>query len=170
MPRCRAMRPDETDAAAAFARRVYDAAIAPHESPEGRATYARYAAPDAMRARAANHAVTVAEDEDDGALVGMLEVRDGTHVSMLFVEPRCQRAGVGRALLAHAFGPPAAWPALTVNSTPGAVDAYARLGFVAEAPGEVVERNGLRFVPMRRAAGGGGGGGGGGADATPAVP
>ncbi|GLC24214.1 GNAT family N-acetyltransferase [Roseisolibacter agri] len=169
MPRCRAMRAEETDAAAALAQRVYDAAIAPHESPEGRASYARYASPEAMRARAANHAVTVAE-EDDGALVGVLEVRDGTHVSMLFVDPRCQRAGVGRALLGHAFGAPEAWPALTVNSTPGAVDAYERLGFVAEAPGEVVERNGIRFVPMCRAAGGAGGGAGGGADAAAVVP
>lgn len=173
MLRCRAMRPEETDAVAAFAQRVYDAAIAPHESPEGRATYARYAAPDAMRARAAHHAVTVAEEDDGalvGTLVGMLEVRDGTHVSMLFVEPRRQRAGVGRALLTHAFGPPATWPALTVNSTPGAVDAYARLGFVAEAPGEVVERNGLRFVPMRRAAGSAHAGAGGGADLPAVVP
>jgi GNAT superfamily N-acetyltransferase len=148
---CRAMRPDETDAVAAFAHHVYTLAIAPHESPEGRATYARYAAPDAMRARAANHAVTVAEA--DGALAGMLEVRDGTHVAMLFVDPARQRAGVARALLAHAFGPLARWPALTVNSTPGAVGAYARLGFVAES--DPLERDGLRFVPMRRPAGAG---------------
>jgi GNAT superfamily N-acetyltransferase len=143
------MAPEETNAVAAFARRVYDAAIAPHESPEGRATYARYAAPDAMRARAARHVVTVAEW--DGALAGMLEVRDGTHVSMLFVDPTRQRAGVARALLTHAFGPPARWPALTVNSTPGAVSAYARLGFVAD--GGAIEQDGLRFVPMRRPAG-----------------
>lgn len=148
------MHPDEVDAVAAFARRVYDVAIAPHESPEGRATYAAYAAPDAMRARAARHVVIVAEC--DGVLAGMLEVRDGAHVSMLFVDPARQRSGIARTLLAHAFGPPARWPALTVNSTPGAVGAYARLGFVADgfvADGDAIEQHGLRFVPMRRAAG-----------------
>lgn len=163
------MRADETDAVAAFARGVYDEAIAPGESPEGRATYAGYAAPDAMRARAAHHAVTVAED--DGRLVGMLEVRDGTHVSMLFVAARRRRGGVARALLGHVFGAPARWPALTVNSAPGAVGAYERLGFVAESA--VVERNGLRFVPMRRAAGdagSGAGSGAGGAGGTATVP
>ena len=161
------MRAEETDAVAAFARRVYDDAIAPHESPEGRATYARYASPDAMRARAADHAVTVAEDGGGPAatLVGMLEVRGGTHVSMLFVDARRRRAGVARALLAHAFGVPAAWPALTVNSTPHAVGAYARLGFVADDGGAVVERHGLRFVPMRRPAGAARG-----ADGTAGVP
>ncbi|MGZ8467974.1 MAG: GNAT family N-acetyltransferase [Gemmatirosa sp.] len=146
---CRAMTPDETDAVATFAHRVYAHAIAPYESAEGRTTYAAYVAPDAMRARATDHAVAVAESE--GALVGMLEVRRGTHVSMLFVDPARQRAGVARRLLAHAFGPAAHWPALTVNSTPGAVGAYARLGFVVEHA--EIEHDGLRFVPMRRSAG-----------------
>ena len=140
---------------AGFARRVYDAAIAPDESEEGRATYARYADAVAMAARAERHAwwTARATGRDGGALVGVLEVRDGMHVSMLFVDPARQRAGIGRRLLAAAFGPPAAWPELTVNSTPGAVGAYERLGF--RSMDVLQERNGLRFVPMRRATGAG---------------
>lgn len=148
-PTYRSATPDDLPAVAAFVQRVYGIAIAPAELPEGQATFARYADAAAMAARTANHGVWVAEA--GGALVGALEVRDGTHLALLFVEPAWQRSGVGRGLLAAAFGAPAAWPALTVNSTPDAVGAYARLGFVAQGP--VEERHGIRSVPMRREGG-----------------
>jgi GNAT superfamily N-acetyltransferase len=88
--------------------------------------------------------------EQSGAVVGALEVRGGTHVALLFVAPAYQRQGVGRGLLSAAFGMPEYWPELTVNSTPGAVCAYARLGFRPVGPEE--EQNGLRFQAMRRPA------------------
>jgi hypothetical protein len=39
------------------------------------------------------------------------------------------------------------------DGTPSAVGAYGRMGFAAES--DMIERNGLRFVPMRRPAGAG---------------
>jgi GNAT superfamily N-acetyltransferase len=145
----RRMRADEVGRVAALVRRVHAAFVAPDESPEGRATFARYAAAEAMAARAGDHQIWLAEAGD--ALVGVLEVRGGAHVALLFVDGARQRRGIGRGLLGAAFGAAAAWPALTVNSTPDAVGAYERLGFVATAPPQ--EQHGLRFVPMRRAAG-----------------
>ena len=142
----RPMHPGEEHALAALARRVFDVHVAPGYSMEGRESYHRYADGDAMRARAANHRVWVAER--DGEAVGMLEVRNASHVSMLFVDSRLQRAGIARLLLRVAFGPDEAWPALTVFSAPDAVDAYARLGFEVTAAEQ--ETDGIRFVPMRR--------------------
>jgi GNAT superfamily N-acetyltransferase len=147
-PSIRRMREGEEGAIAAFARGVFDTHVATGYSPEGRASYARYADGDAMAARAANHRVWVAED--GGEMVGVLEVRNETHVSMLFVDTRRQRSGIARALLAAAFGAPDAWPALTVFSAPSAVDAYVRLGFAATDAEQ--ETDGIRFVPMRRQA------------------
>lgn len=100
-----------------------------------------------MSARQGNHRLVVAEVGT--TLAGLLELRDESHVAMLFVESACQRRGIGRALLRAAFGPEADWPSLTVNSAPGAEGAYERLGFVATGPEE--ERNGMRYLPMRRA-------------------
>jgi ribosomal protein S18 acetylase RimI-like enzyme len=142
----RPMHPDEEHALAALARRVFDAHVAPGYSAEGRDSYHRYADGDAMRARAVNHRLWVAER--DGEAVGMLEVRNASHVSMLFVDSGLQRSGIARQLLQAAFGPEDAWPALTVFSAPDAVDAYARLGF--EATSAEQETDGIRFVPMRR--------------------
>jgi GNAT superfamily N-acetyltransferase len=144
----RPMRSDEVDRVAAFVQRVYATFVAPDESSEGRATFARYSAAEALAARAGDHLVWLAAAGD--AVVGALEVRRGTHVALLFVDGAHQGRGVGRGLLTAAFGPPEAWPALTVNSTPNAVGVYERLGFAASEP--LQEQNGLRFVPMRRAA------------------
>jgi GNAT superfamily N-acetyltransferase len=88
------------------------------------------------------HHVTIAEE--NGRLVGMIDVRDGTHVSLFFVEPSVRGRGVGRALMTHAFdgynGP------VTVNSSRWAVPAYERLGF--EVTGPEAEFLGIRSVPM----------------------
>lgn len=145
---CRPASTDELPAVAAFVRAVYDARVAPDESAEGRATFAAYVAPEAMAARLDAHAIWVAERA--GRMVGALEMREGTHVALLFVALDAQRQGIARRLLEAALGPAARWPALTVNSTPGAVAAYGRLGFVAVAP--PTTRNGLRFQAMERPA------------------
>lgn len=147
-PTCRRATAADLPAVAAFVLRVHAQAIAPHESAAGQATFRRWADADAMAARAATHAVWIAEA--DGALVGALELRDGTHVSLLFVDPAHQRQGIARRLLDAALGDPDAWPTLTVNSAPGAVGAYARLGFATEGP--IVVHGGMRFQPMRRPA------------------
>jgi GNAT superfamily N-acetyltransferase len=144
----RPMAGGEEAIAAALARRVFDEHVAPLYSEEGRAAYHRYADPAAVAARAANHRLWLAEDGGDA--VGVLEVRNAAHVSMLFVDTGRQRAGIARALLRAAFGPADAWPALTVFSAPNAVAAYERMGF--EATGAEQETDGIRFVPMRRPA------------------
>lgn len=144
---CRPARAEEIPSLAAFAQRIFGVSVAPEYSAEGMSTFARYADAAAMSARRGNHRLVVAEV--GAAVVGLLEVRDESHVAMLFVESARQRNGIGRALLRAAFGPEERWPALTVNSAPGAVGAYERLGFAPTRAEE--ERNGMRYLPMRRA-------------------
>lgn len=144
---CRPARPEEVPALAGFAQRIFAAAVAPAFTAEGVATFAGYADASAMAARQCNHRLVVAAVGT--TVVGLLEVRDESHVAMLFVERAYQRRGIGRSLLRAAFGPEERWPSLTVNSAPGAEGAYERLGFVATGPEE--ERNGMRYLPMRRA-------------------
>lgn len=128
--------------------RVFGEFVGPDFSDEGVAEFERSArrflieSPD-------DHAVTVAISE--GALVGMIDVRDASHVCLFFVDAAYQRRGVGAALLTAAVerarGHDSLVDAITVNSGPAAVSAYRALGFAETAPESNV--NGIRFVPMR---------------------
>ena len=140
----------EEPAVSAFIRAVYDKYVAPGELDEGRETFARIVEPVALASRREGNRLCVADCA--GRLVGALEVRGGTHVALLFVDEAWQREGVGRRLMRHAFGDVDDWPPLTVNSSPSAVGAYARMGFVAVGHEQV--QRGIRFTPMRRPPGG----------------
>lgn len=85
-----------------------------------------------------------------GAPVGTIGIRDGTHLYHLFVARAWQGCGLGRRLLLTARAALVAGGAravLTVNASEAAVPVYRRWGF--EPEGEVIERDGLRFLPMR---------------------
>lgn len=157
--RCRPMAPGEAGAVAALARRVFDACVAPGASTAGRRAFRAYARPVRILERLdRGHRVLVAELE--GRLAGMIEVRDDTHIAMLFVERDAQRRGLARALIAAAFSgersePPvsarssvAADGDITVNATPGSITAYSHLGF--RPSGRERESDGLRVLPMAR--------------------
>jgi RluA family pseudouridine synthase len=158
-PRCRPMAPGEAGAVAALARRVFDSCVASGASPAGRRAFRAYARPVRILERLdRGHRILVAERE--GRLAGMIEVRDDTHIAMLFVERDAQRHGVARALIAAAFpgkrpgGPVSVRSGtgvggiITVNATPGSITAYSHLGF--RPAGRERESDGLRVLPMTR--------------------
>ena len=148
-PHYREMTEEEAPAALALVLRVFDEFVRPDFSGEGAAEFER-AARELILRRPAGHRVSVADD--DGGIVGVIDVRDGEHVALFFVEAARQRTGIGRGLLRHALElarPDLPEPAtVTVNSSPWAVPAYERLGFRAIGPER--ELNGIRFMPMER--------------------
>jgi RluA family pseudouridine synthase len=158
-PLCRPMAAGEAGAVAALARRVFDSCVAMEVSNAGRRSFLAYARPVRILERLdRGHRVLVAVME--GRLAGMIEVRDDTHIAMLFVERDAQRHGVARTLIAAAFSgegweSPAdahaavgAGTAITVNATPGSIAAYAHLGFRPTGPAR--DSDGLRVLPMAR--------------------
>jgi GNAT superfamily N-acetyltransferase len=145
----RTMENGEEEAVTDVVLRAFDAYVAPGYSPEGVATFRDYARPDALAERSRdNHFVLVAER--GGEVAGMIEMRGYAHLSMLFVDPRHHRSGVGKELFARALDVcRTSNPGLervTVNSSPYAVPIYERLGFASSGEEQVV--NGMRFIPM----------------------
>jgi ribosomal protein S18 acetylase RimI-like enzyme len=123
--------------------------VAPHYAQEGISEFLSYANPDSLKTRLArNHVVLVASQ--NGSIVGMIELRDYCHVSLLFVDPMHQREGIGQLLLNEALKliktHDPEMSEVTVNSSPNAVEAYRRFGF--QATGELQVKNGIGFVPM----------------------
>lgn len=89
----------------------------------------------------------VALDRDK--IVGMITLRDSTHISLLFVDEAYHRQGIGRSLIKYLTDyliTEVGADRVTVNSSPYGVAFYHKLGFRDIRP-EVV-RDGIIFTPM----------------------
>jgi len=83
-------------------------------------------------------------------VIGAIEVREFKHISMLFVDDQYQRKGIGGNLIREAISicqeNSPELDQITVNSSPNAVQAYEKFGFLWS--GSEQEISGIRFVPM----------------------
>lgn len=124
MPTIRPARVDDLPAISAVCLAAFTAAVAPSLSAAGIATFGNVAAADAFGERldGDNH-ILVAEQDD--RIVGVVELKEGRHLAMLFVDPGCQGQGVGHALF-EAVLPHLRTPALTVRASLNAVPTYLR--------------------------------------------
>jgi GNAT superfamily N-acetyltransferase len=145
----RHMQPGEESEISDLVARVFDEFVAPGYSPEGVQAFLDYANSAALRERSqVNHFVLVAVAH--GKIVGMIEMRNHDHISMLFVDKTFQGKGISRELINRALGISRSnrsdLSTVTVNSSPYAVPIYERLGFRASSVEQV--KNGIRFLPM----------------------
>jgi GNAT superfamily N-acetyltransferase len=109
-------------------------------------TFRLIAAPDGFAQRRAQDNLQLVY-EDAGRIKGVAELKQRRHVAMLFVDPGCQRQGIGEALLA-AMVEQAHTGLVTVSASLPSVGFYARSGF--RNTGEVAESAGLVYQPMER--------------------
>lgn len=84
-------------------------------------------------------------------LVGVIALREGQHISLLFVREQFHFLGVARRLVKMAVGHvEAQMPAVravTVNSSPYAVGFYEKVGFRAMGPEKTSD--GIRYTTMK---------------------
>lgn len=113
----------------------------------GNAFFLSLITPEAIEGYISEGRIRYSLVEDAGGLVGTAAVLDGTHLYHLFVREDQQGSGLGRQLWEWAHRE-AGGGGFTVNASRNAVGFYERLGFVAA--GDLVERDGLAFLPMRR--------------------
>jgi GNAT superfamily N-acetyltransferase len=143
----RRMKGGEEGEVCLLARRVFDGFVAPDLAAAGIQEFYRYADPRAMRERA-RKAGTVFVAVEKGRILGMIEIRDSTHIAQLFVEDRGR--GVAsllveracRLCLENADGP----VSMTVHSSLYAVPVYQKMGFKAMGP--ATTQKGITYVPM----------------------
>jgi GNAT superfamily N-acetyltransferase len=145
----RFMQPDDAEEVCALIAQVFNTFIAPDYSPEGAAEFLIYVRPDVMRKRLRRNYFGVVASVDD-RIVGMIEMKDYAHISLLFVDGPFQGQGIGRALwtraLAHCRETDPTVKEITVNSARSAIPVYRHFGFVPIGPEET--RSGIQFTPM----------------------
>ncbi len=133
----------------AFVSGVFNEFVAPEYSHEGIEEFMEYIQPDELASRAQkNHFSLIAELGSE--IVGVIEVRNYSHVALLFVDSRFQRRGVGTELLRKALEicrrSESNLSQVSVNASPNSITAYERMGFTPTDVDQCV--NGIRFVPM----------------------
>lgn len=101
-----------------------------------------------MRPSGMDHFVLVAEMDEQ--VIGTIEMRERNHITLFCVERKYQQRGIGRKLLQRALElceknhPELS--EVSVNSLPGAVHIYERLGFRVEK--QVGEKGDIPGTPM----------------------
>lgn len=87
----------------------------------------------------------------DNKIVGIISLRDETHISLLFVDAKYHRHGIGRKLIEYLceyVEQEEGHRKVTVNAAPYAVGFYHKLGF--RDKGIEQTNDGIRFTPMIR--------------------
>lgn len=87
----------------------------------------------------------------DNKIVGIISLRDETHISLLFVDAKYHKHGIGRKLIEYLceyVEQEEGYRKVTVNAAPYAVGFYHKLGF--RDKGIEQTNDGIRFTPMIR--------------------
>ena len=140
------LNPERLGETLALIYKVFLEYEAPDYSDEGIQEFMRFTELSAIKKMLAESVIRIWTCEYDGKIIGALGARSD-HINLLFVNGKYHRKGIARQLLnmmIEYFSP----IAVTVNSSPYAVEAYRRLGFVDTDAEKIV--NGLRFIPMKR--------------------
>lgn len=88
---------------------------------------------------------------DNGRMVGMISLRGETHISLLFVDGKYHRMGIGRGLIEYVSRyvlTEEGHDGITVNAAPYATGFYHRMGFVDTSAEQASD--GIRYTPMKR--------------------
>lgn len=129
---------------------VFNDFIAPGYDPEGIDEFLNYIRGSAIAPRLKrNHFMQVAATSKH--IVGVIEVRNYHHISLLFVARTFQRQGIATTLVQRAIAlclrEDPDLKSVTVHADPQALPAYQAMGF--SVTGSERLENGIRYIPMR---------------------
>ena len=119
--------------------------VADHLPDEGIATFMDISSPESFRKRLNEDNLMFISESVDG-IKGIVELKEGRHVAMMFVLPEMQCMGIGRELIEEALKY-SRTDTVTVNASLTSVIAYEKYGFEIVGPEEV--KQGLRYRPMK---------------------
>ncbi|UCF99929.1 MAG: GNAT family N-acetyltransferase [Spirochaetaceae bacterium] len=145
----RTMHEDDAEAVSKLIRRSFQQCIADTYTERGIKHFMKITSKQAMlRRKRKNQLILVAES--DAAIAGLVAVRNGNHLNLLFVAPEFHRRGIGTLLFQDALARmKTAIPDLsvvTVNSSAYALPFYTKLGFRAKS--SAYFRKGMKITPM----------------------
>lgn len=142
--------PAEWEPAMELAFRVFLKYEAADYGPEGIRNFAEFVTDESLKKMflAGEYLLYVALDADK--IVGLISLRSGNHISLLFVDSTYHRKGIGRELmycLRDYMKRNTKYSYLTVYASPYGVPFYKRIGFVST--GVETRKDGMIYTPMK---------------------
>jgi len=131
-------------------KRVYDEFVAPDYSEEGNKFFTNFivAKNFILRYKQKNNIILIAEVNN--CKVGMIEIRDNNHISLLFVEKEHHGEGIAKQLYYEALikckKKDKNLNKFYVHASPFSIPIYEKLGF--NKTDEMQEQFGLIYLPM----------------------
>lgn len=141
---------DEWDDAMALAWKTFLRFEADVYSPEGVRHFEEFITDTTLHRMFVMGAYQMFVALDRDKIVGMITLRNSTHISLLFVDEKYHRRGIGRALMEHLTNyllTEVGADHVTVNASPYGVGFYHKLGFKDLRPEEM--KDGIIYTPMK---------------------
>lgn len=125
---------------------------APDYSPEGVETFKAFITPEKLANEVKNNGYKIYCCFDGDIPVGVIALRNITHISLLFVKHSHHKRGIAKRLLEistkELLQKYSSVREITVNSSPYAVEIYMHLGFTPVS--EQQEKDGIKYIPMKK--------------------
>ncbi len=146
--RIRRVEAGEVSAAMDLVWRVFSEFEAPEYSAEGIDEFRRFIRTDNIVGKMRSGGMALWGWYEGNTLAGLIAITVTGHINLLFVDRAYQRRGIAKALHETAVSHfrILGIAAVTVNSSPYAVEIYQKLGFAPVSREQTV--NGIRFTPM----------------------
>ena len=145
----RPARSDEWETAMELAYRIFLKYEAKEYGPEGIRNFAEFVTDEMLKRLflQGKYLLFVAVKEDK--MIGLISLRSGNHISLLFVDNEYHRKGVGKALIKYLQEYMLAntgYEKMTVNAAPYGVPFYHAVGFMDT--GVETRKEGIIYTPM----------------------
>ena len=145
----RSARHEEWDAAMELAFRVFLKYEAPEYGREGTDEFARFLTDTRLQNLFEQDLYKLIVALKDEKIIGVASMRSGNHISLLFVDDRYHKQGIGSSLLSELITylkQNTSYRKITVHSSPYGREFYHSLGFV-DVSGEMTD-SGIIYTPM----------------------
>jgi GNAT superfamily N-acetyltransferase len=131
-------------------KEVYDEFVAPDYPAKGNDFFYDYIQPEKLLERFQGKNEIMLTAKYDNIIIGFLDVKDKSHISLLFIRKTFQGKGISSLLVNEYLKRIASLNInkITVHASPYSVKIYEKLGFTSNS--EMLEENGIAYLPMKR--------------------
>lgn len=139
----------EWDDAMALAWRTFMQFVAEDYTPEGVESFQNFVTDGILQKMFLMGECQLFGAYDNGVMIGMIALRQGRHISLLFVDRKYHMKGIGRLLIGYVSDYvlyEEGHRRITVDSSPYAVGFYHRVGFTDTGAAQTSQ--GVTYTPM----------------------